>query len=75
MLMKAAFPPKRKGGADDLQGEGEVLQREDRNGGADGEEEAQEAGDEEGESTGTQAGLLLRLSCRREKIRGGGLCG
>lgn len=48
----------------DLQDEGEVLEREERRGGADGEEEALEGGEEEGERGGAQVCLLICFSYR-----------
>jgi hypothetical protein len=64
-----------EGTVEDLQDEGEVLERKERRGDADVEEEALEGGEEEGERRGAQVGFLLCLSFReRERGREKGEC-
>lgn len=55
--------PVEEGAVDDLQDEGAVLQREQRDGGAHGEEQALHGRQEERQGGGAQVRLPLRLSC------------
>lgn len=61
-----------EGAVDDLQDEGEVLQRQEGDGGAEREEQALQRRQEEGEDGGSQVGLLLTLPCGQTPAWGGG---
>lgn len=54
-----------EGAIEDLQSEGEILQREERNRDADGEEQALQGGQQQGQKGGAQVRLPLRLSWGR----------
>lgn len=54
-----------EGAVDDLQDEGEVLERQDRDGGADREQQALQRRQEEGEDGSSQVGFLLTLPCEQ----------
>lgn len=56
--------PVEEGAIEDLKNKGEVLQREERNGGAHGEQQALQGGEEQRERGGAQVRLPLSLSCR-----------
>lgn len=64
---ECCIPSVEEGAVEDLKDKGEVLQWEERNWGADWEQQALQGGDEEGEAGGAQVGLLRRLSCRGKK--------
>lgn len=54
-----------EGAVDDLQDEGEVLQRQEGDGGAEREQQALQRRQEEGEDGGLQVGVLLTLPCEQ----------
>jgi len=58
--------PVDEGAVEDLQSEGQVLQREERDGGAHREQEALQGGEEQGQRGGVQVGLLRGFSCGRK---------
>lgn len=64
-----------EGAVDDLQDEGEVLQRQEGDGGAEREQQALQRRQEEGEDGGLQVGVLLTLPCEQPPVQpsvGGG---
>lgn len=65
-----------EGAVDDLQDEGEVLQRQEGDGGAEREQQALQRRQEEGEDGGLQVGVLLTLPCEQPPVQpseGGGI--
>lgn len=63
---EGCISPIEEGAIEDLQNKGEVLQWEDRNGGAQREQQALQGGQEQGEIGGAQVCLLLCYSYRGE---------
>lgn len=66
---EGCIPPIKEGAIEDLQDEGEVLQREKSNGGAHRKEEALQGSQEQGQIGGAQVRLLLRLSYSTREIQ------
>lgn len=54
--------PVEEGAIEDLQNEGDVLQREEGDGGAHGEQQALQGGQEQRQRGGVQVGLLLSFT-------------
>lgn len=63
---EGCIPPVEEGAIEDLQNEREVLQREDRDGGTQREQQALQGGQEQGQGGGAQIRLLLSFSYMKE---------
>lgn len=58
-----------EGAVDDLQDEGEILQRQEGDGGAEREQQALQRRQEEGQDGGSQVGILLTLPCEQPPVQ------